>query len=51
MLKKTNPPDIEFILAYVPDFTGLNLEEAAAIAIEKDEEAADNLESDFVSVE
>ena len=41
-------PDIEFILAYVPDWTGLRLFDAAMLAIEMDYQAANDLENDFL---
>ncbi len=41
--------DLDFITAYIPDFQGLRLEEAAEIAKKMDEEAAKNLEEDFLN--
>jgi hypothetical protein len=41
----TDLPD-EFVSAYVPDGYGLNFEDAAAIALQMDKIAADDLEAD-----
>lgn len=48
--KQLDDLPVGFILAYVPDWTGLNMEEAAAIALQKDEIAADNLERDALEL-